>query len=299
MRPSSLGYLLKQGWKNMAANRLMTFASIGVLTACLIITGIAALLSLNVNQIMDYLGDQNVVHVYLLDETSEEQAAELEQTIAAMPNVLNYTFVSKEAALDRMREWLDDYSDLLEGYPNVLPASFDVTVDDLELMRETSDQLAALPGVEEIQSPTELAGVMVTVKNAVNIGGWALVAILALVSIIVISNTIRLTVFARRREISIMKYVGATNAFIRLPFFVEGMTVGALAGLLGSGAVCGAYYLVMQYINESNNLWIASLVGSLLRLEDIWLYVVAGFVIFGVLIGSIGTTSSIRKHLKV
>lgn len=305
MRLGSLGYLAKQGWKGMAANRLMTLASIGVLTACLIITGIASLVSLNVNNIVDYLGSQNEIRVYILDTdeagnpTSPETIAALGDNIRALPNVAEVVFNSKEDAYAQMQEWMENYGDLMSGLDDVLPASYRVTVQDLSLIDETSARLAVLPGVESVSTPTELAGVMVTIKTAVTYGGWALVAILGIVSIIIISNTIRLTVFARRREISIMKYVGATNMFIRLPFFVEGMTVGAVAGLLASGAVCGGYYLVLRYIQDSKNLWVLSITANILPLQQLWYWIVISFVLFGIIIGGLGTSNSMRKHLKV
>lgn len=305
MRLGSLRYLTKQGWKSMAANRLMTLASIGVLTACLIITGIASLVSLNVNLIVDYLGSQNEIRVYILEQDvdgnplSPEAIAALGENIRALPNVDVVTFNSKEDAYAQMQGWMEGYSELLAGLNDVFPASYRVTVKDLTIIGETSAQLATLPGVESVSTPTELAGAMVTIKNAVTYGGWTLVAILGIVSIIIISNTIRLTVFARRREISIMKYVGATNTFIRFPFFIEGMTVGAIAGLIAAGIVCGAYYLVVRYIQDSSNLWVLSITSSILPLQNIWYWVVGGFMLFGILIGSLGTSNSMRKHLKV
>lgn len=299
MRLGSFGYLARQGWKSMAANRMMTFASVGVLTACLIITGIASLLSININRIVEYFGNQNEVILYVAEGTSEERIAEMGGQIWAMPNILEVQYVSKEGAFAEMQAMMKDKAHLLAGFEQLFPASYRVTVDDLNFMDQTGASLSALPDVESVDIPSELAGVMVTLKNAVTYGGWALVAVLGLVSIIVISNTIRLTVFARRREISIMKYVGATNAFIRLPFFVEGMTVGAIAGLLAAGLVCGAYYLVYEYLTNMVNLWISAVVNNLLPLQEIWQYVLGGFVAFGILIGGMGTAFSVRKHLKV
>lgn len=299
MRLGSIGYLIKQGWKSMGANRLMTFASIGVLTACLIITGIASLLSININRIVDFLANQNEIVVYLNIETTPEAAAALGEQIGALDNVLKYEYVSKEDAFSQVEGWLSEYGNLLAGYEQIFPAKYLVTVDDLNFIEQTNNQLKTLPGVERTDVPSDLAGVMITLKNGVTYGGWGLVIILAAVSIIVISNTIRLTVFARRREISIMKYVGATNAFIRLPFFVEGMTVGAIAGLLASGVICGGYYLLYQYLREMYNTWVMSLLSTVLPLQSIWMYIVGGFVAFGIVIGGFGTATSVRRHLKV
>ncbi len=299
MRPSSLGYLIRQGWKNMAANRLMTLASVGVLTACLIITGIASLMSINVNRIVDYLADQNEIVVYLDPELSDEDAEALGGQIRAMSDVLDAEYASKEDAFNTVEGWLESYGNALEGYERIFPARYLVSVKDLNMIQETNDRLAALPGVEETRVPTDLAGIMITIKNAVTYGGWGLVLVLAIVSIIVISNTIRLTVFARRREISIMKYVGATNAFIRLPFFVEGMTVGAIAGAIASVLVCGAYHLVYNYLVGMYNTWVMSLMGQIFTLNEIWYSIFIGFIAFGIIIGGFGTATSVRRHLKV
>ncbi len=299
MRPSSLKYLIKQGWQNMSANRLMTLASIGVLTACLIITGIASLISINVNRVVDYLANQNEIVLYINEDATEEEAKAVGSAIEEVPNVLGYEYVDRHAAYEQVNSWLADYGNLLDGYEEIFPPKYLVSVEDLNFIDETSTQLGAIDGVERMDVPSDLAGVMITLKNAVNYGGWGLVIILAVVSTIVINNTIRLTVFARRREINIMKYVGATNTFIRFPFFIEGMSVGIISGLLASGVVCGGYYVVYQFLREMYNTWVMSLFSSILPLQSIWMYVVGGFVLFGVFIGGFGTATSIRKHLKV
>lgn len=299
MRIGSFFYLVRQGWKNMGANRLMTFAGIGVLTACFIITGIAALLTLNVNAVVDHLADQNEITVSFFPEVDDETAMAMQADIEKIPNVAAVEYVSKQDAFETMQGMLEDYGNLLEGFELIFPARYQVQVADLSFIEATRAQLRVLPGVEEVRAPVDLASIILTIKDAVTYGGWGIVAILALVSVIVISNTIRLTVFARRREISIMKYVGATNAFIRLPFFVEGMTVGVIAGVLSSAVVCGAYYLAMNFLRGMYNVWVLSLLGSLYKLENIWMYVAVFAVALGMLIGGLGTASAVKKHLKV
>ncbi len=299
MRIGSFFYLVRQGWKNMGANRLMTFAGIGVLTACFIITGIAALLTLNVNAVVDHLADQNEITVSFFPEVDDETALAMQAEIEKIPNVAAVEYVSKQAAFETMQGMLEDYGNLLEGFELIFPARYLVQVADLSFIEATRAQLRVLPGVEEVRAPVDLASIILTIKDAVTYGGWGIVAILALVSVIVISNTIRLTVFARRREISIMKYVGATNAFIRLPFFVEGMTVGVVAGVLSSAVVCGAYYLAMNFLRGMYNVWVLSLLGSLYKLENIWMYVAGSAVALGMVIGGLGTASAVKKHLKV
>ena len=300
MNFGSFKYLVKQGWRSMAANRFMTLASIGVLTVCLVITGLASLVSINVRQVVQYLNDQNEIRVYIVEGTTEEDQTSLGNTIVAMDNVEGVVYVSKEDAFNEMTGMMgEEYGTLLQGYNDVFPSSYRVAVPDLSRVRETAAALRALPNVDEVNTSIELADVMVTLNNAVTYGGLAIIVLLALVSIIIISNTIRLTVFARRREISIMKYVGATNAFIRLPFFVEGMTVGAIAGILGSGIVCLVYYFAMEYLTGMSALWLSSITANLLPLSSIWYYLLGAFVLFGVLVGGIGTVNSMRKHLKV
>lgn len=283
----------------MAVNRLMSFASIGILTACLIITGIASLLWLDVTAVVDYLSAQNEISVFIDKKATDQEIDELKAQIGALPNVESVEFYSKDDTYAQVKDWMEDYGDLMKGYENLLPAKFIVTVEDLNFISETNNQLAELPKVEKTRTSTDLAGALIMLKKAVSYGGLGLVGVLALVAVIVISNTIRLTVFARRREISIMKYVGATNTFIRLPFFVEGMTVGLIAGMIASLVVCGGYYFVYEYLRESYNTWVLGLISTLLKPADIWYKVVLCFAAFGIVIGGFGTASSVRKHLKV
>ena len=307
MSGSGFRYLTRQGLHNLSRNKLMSVASIGVLTACLMITGIAALLSVNVNSFVDYLGAQNKVIVYLQLDADEETIDEAKQEIAKIDNILDYTYVSKEDALEETKSWISEYDDgayanVLDGYEgenNPLYASFRVTVDDLTRISETVDKLEKLPGVDFVDSPSELAGTLVTLKNTVNLAGWGLVAILAIVSLVVISNTIRLTVFARRKEINIMKFVGATNGFIRLPFLVEGTAIGLISALIAFALVSGGYLALIEGVSRQGSNWLSNLYYSLLSYQVIWPWLAGGFLLSGVLIGGVGSAMSIRKHLKV
>lgn len=306
MKFSSFKYLVKQGWHSMIANRLMTFASFGVLTACLVITGVAALLSTNLNSFMTYLGSQSAVEVFISDDADDAATANIESAINNMGETVRaYVYISKEAAVAEMQAEMEEYASVLEGYAgagnpeNPLPASFRVTVQNPEDVESVSKTLSACEGVKRVKTPTELSTVLVNMKKVVNIAGISLVLVLAVVSIVVISNTIRLTVFARRKEINIMKFVGATNSFIRLPFFVEGVTVGALSGILSSIIVCFSYSMVLRYFATPEASWLSLFTSCVLPINVVWPYVLVGFLLFGVVLGSVGTTSSIRKHLKV
>ena len=202
MRGSSFRYLSKQGLHSLVANRLMTLASVGVLTACLILVGVATLFSANVDSLVAYLGEQNETVVYIGKDLSEEQIAQVDSQIRAIPGLSAVTYVSKEEVLETYKGYMEEYAVLFDDFEedNPFRANYRVVVEDLNQLDEIVDQLAAIDGVEDVSPPTELASVFLSIQRAVNVGGWVLVAVLSLVSIVVISNTIRITVFARRMD---------------------------------------------------------------------------------------------------
>ena len=301
MKWSSFQYLTKQGLHNLRANRLMSLASIGVLTACLLLTGIAGLFSANVNSLVEYLGDQNETVVYLDQGLSDEELASVDQTLRSMPGLAAVTYVSQEEVLETYKGYMSEYADLFNDFEedNPFHANYRVVLENLNQLDEMIAQLEQIDGVYSVSAPTQLSSVFLTIQRAVTYAGWALVAVLALVSVVVISNTIRLTVFARRKEINIMKYVGATNGFIRWPFFVEGTSVGLISGLLAAGLVIGAYALVVNRVGAMSGFWGPILGSCLLSVGQVWPAVLGAVLIFGVVIGSIGTATSIRKYLEV
>ena len=301
MKWSSFQYLTKQGLHNLRANRLMSLASIGVLTACLLLTGIAGLFSANVNSLVEYLGDQNETVVYLDQGLSDEELASVDQTLRSMPGLAAVTYVSQEEVLETYKGYMSEYADLFNDFEedNPFHANYRVVLENLNQLDEMIAQLEQIDGVYSVSAPTQLSSVFLTIQRAVTYAGWALVAVLALVSVVVISNTIRLTVFARRKEINIMKYVGATNGFIRWPFFVEGTSVGLISGLRAAGLVIGAYALVVNRVGAMSGFWGPILGSCLLSVGQVWPAVLGAFLIFGVVIGSIGTATSIRKYLEV
>ena len=302
MNWSSFKYLARQGLHSMVKNRLMSVASIGVLTVCLLITGVAGLFTLNVGSLMDYLGSQNETVVYLDEDLTEEGLAAVDSALRSISGLREVTYVSKDEALERMKESMGDNAylfDVFEGSENPFLANYRVVLDDVSDLPEIQPQLEAIEGVSSVGAPMQLSQMFTSVHKGVSLVCVILVAVLGFVSVVVISNTIRLTVFARRKEINIMKYVGATNGFIRLPFFVEGVTVGLIAGAIATVVVLGGYQLLLIYAVKLPGFWGTLLAGTLLPLADVWYLVLVGFVLFGVLIGSIGTASSIRKYLKV
>ena len=302
MNWSSFKYLARQGLHSMVKNRLMSVASIGVLTVCLLITGVAGLFTLNVGSLMDYLGSQNETVVYLDEDLTEEGLAAVDSALRSISGLREVTYVSKDEALERMKESMGDNAylfDVFEGSENPFLANYRVVLDDVSDLPEIQPQLEAIEGVSSVGAPMQLSQMFTSVHKGVSLVCVILVAVLGFVSVVVISNTIRLTVFARRKEINIMKYVGATNGFIRLPFFVEGITVGLIAGAISTALVLGGYQLLAVYAGSLPGFWGTLLAGTILPLSRVWYLVLGGFFVFGTLIGSVGTASSIRKYLKV
>lgn len=302
MKFSNFKYLVKQGCYNFKENRLMSIASIGVVVSCLIIVGVCGLLALNINSFADFLGSQNELVVYLYDDASQEKIDAIDSFIKQNQNIASYDFVSKEEALEEQMGYLGEYGSLLESYQgdeNPLPASFRCKVKNLETIQQTSDELSRLDGVEMLSTPTELASVLITIKNAAFYGGIGVLAILVFVSIVVISNTIRLTVFARRKEIGIMKFVGATNGFIRLPFIVEGVIIGTIAAVVTFAILSGAYYFLLDYLTVEATGWLAMVSTALIPYVEIWYYMLLVFIGFGWFIGGVGSAVSMKRYLKV
>lgn len=302
MKWSSFKYLARQGLHNMINNRLMSFASVGVLTVCLIITGVAGLFTANMNSLMLYLRSQNEVVVYLDENLDETGLASVDSALRSISGLKEVTYVSKDEALDLMRDSMGDKADLFdvfEGEENPFLANYKVVLQDVGQMDEIVPQLESISGVVDVNVPTGLSDLVVNIHKAVTVISVGLVVVLGFVSIVVISNTIRLTVFARRKEINIMKYVGATNGFIRLPFFVEGIAVGLIAGVISSAIVLGGYQLLLIYCVDFPAFWGAILNDVLLGMDKVWWQVLVAFLAFGSLIGSVGTATSIRKYLHV
>ncbi|MDD4849471.1 MAG: permease-like cell division protein FtsX [Gemmiger sp.] len=301
MHFSSFTYLVRQGLHSLRANKMMTFASMGVLTVCMVLIGVAFLLGVNIDAMVAYMGEQNETVVYLASDLSEEQIAAADAAIRAMPEVVSVTYVSPAEVLQFYSDKLVDSVNLMKAFENDNPfeANYRVVLRDVSQMAAVSEKLRQVEGVTKVLAPLELSNTFVSIQRVVNIACYGLVAVLAIVSMVVVSNTIRITVFARRKEIGIMKLVGATNGFIRFPFFVEGVTSGLIAAAVASGAVCGGYYLVTLWYTENPTTISRLFGGSLVPLQSVWYYVVLGFVALGFVLCGIGTATSIRKHLDV
>lgn len=235
MGGSSIGYLLREGARNIYANKQMSVAAIGVLVACMLLIGASIVFSFNANSFVGYVEAQNEVVVFLKDNLSDDRISEVEQQLKNTENVSAVRFISKEEGLD---SWVQSMSGVAENSEelfaplyedNIMPDSFSVTIRDLSQLDATVQVLSDYDDVDYVRAPEQVAQTITIIKHAVNLGGAAIVLLLIGVASMIIANTIKITVFNRRKEISIMKYVGATDMFIRLPFIVEGLLLGLLS----------------------------------------------------------------------
>ncbi len=305
MTISSFLYLARQGVVPGKGNRFMSFASIVVLTSCLIITGVAVIISANLNSFVKSMSEQNEIVIYLQEGLTEEQISSFGQSLATIANINSdeTIYISKLQALEDQILYLGEEGKYLERYrdeeENPFPASYRVKVYDLETLEETTEKIYGIAGIDHISSPTDIANVIVSVDRTVTIAGWGLIGVLAMVSLVIIVNTIRLTVFARRKELNIMKFVGATNTFIRFPFIIEGVVIGVIASALAFGVISGAYLLLLDNMGSTSLSFLSLLIPSIVPYTDLALGMLVGFLAGGVVVGVIGSQISINKYLKV
>ena len=241
MRPSTFFFLTRRGVRNLGKHWAMTIACIASLSVCMTLNIFASLAEVNVGSMVAYLGSQNETVVYLDPECDDATAAQVGETLSAMPGVSGVQYVSKQDVLDTYRGYMQDYSSLWDEFEtdNPFKANYRVTLSDLTQMERMSVKMQAIPGVVSVTAPVEMTNIFVEIQKAVTKGGRMIVLVLMVVSIITVGSTIRLSVFARRREIEIMKYVGATNRMVTLPFFVEGLTMGLISGILTAAVSLG------------------------------------------------------------
>ena len=289
MKISSLRYLTKEGFRNVWVNRLMSLASVTVLMACLIMIGLGTMLYLNVDLLLNKIESQNVVLVYIEDGVEPSVVG---NKIKVIDNVSNCEFVPKEDAWDAQKKLMGDDAVLLEGMENPMPDAYKVTVADLTKFDSTVNELKMLDNVESIRENGDVADKLVSIRKAVTIVAIGIVVLLFLVSLFIISNTIRITMFSRKLEISIMKAVGATNWFVRWPFMIEGMLLGVISSVLSFGALIGLYQGMIKVFNDMITLF------KPVPFMDYALYIILAFLGIGVFTGTFGSLISMRKYLK-
>ncbi len=354
MKFSSVRYLIKEGFKGAWANRLMSLASIGVLVACMVVIGLAILISENVTKAIGDLEKENVVMVYMKDyswalysdtlesdventedtssaeDTSgaedtenndssennastedgadengikdtdyeihnDKEAEELRAKIQALPNVDKAEYISSQSGLENVKENMlegqaDYFTFLDDEYGNPLSAAVKVTMKDMALFDETIKQIEELNGVDTIRSHGELAEKIDAIKQGIYVAGIWIIAILVIIALVIVSNTIRVTMYNRKLEISIMKAVGATDTFVRIPFLVEGLIIGLISALISEGLIYFCYRVATEKIS--------AILGTVVKFGDVSWQLLLVFVGIGLFAGAFGSIIMIRKYLK-
>ena len=303
MRYNILGYLLGEGFRNVFKNKKSTGASLIIMCATMLIFGLFFVIGENVNYIMEEVESQQGMQVFLVKDATDEQIKQVREQINELKNkgigIGTVEYVSKEDALNSLKERFGENGDLLNGYyeKNPLKPSYVVTLTDLEQSDEVYAQIEQLEYVNNIEVRNDTIDALIHIANGIRIVSGVILILLIVISIFIIANTIKLTVHARRKEISIMKYVGATNGFIRWPFIVEGIIIGVISAMISIVLLGVSYNWAIGKLLGSS---VANMVSfNLLTFSDMFALVLSVYLVLGIGIGVIGSAISMRKYLEV
>ena len=295
MAKHDIGYFAHEGLSNMFSHGFMSFAAVGITVACLLIMGTFTLVAVNANELLRDLEQENEILAYVDDSYTETQAKALKKKLEAVPNVVSAVYISKAQAMEDFVAQYPDEDMFQDLDPEILRDRYAIKITDLEQIRQTKETVEGIPGISRVNAYEEIAGGFITVRNVATVICVALIAILFVVSVFIISNTIKLTTFDRRDEIAIMRMVGATNGFIRWPFVYEGFMMGLLGAVIAFFSQWGLYEAVTRGVDNNDTLQLIHVI----PFQELWVPVAVVFAIAGILIGVGGSLSAIRKFLQV
>ena len=295
MAKHDIGYFAHEGLSNMFSHGFMSFAAVGITVACLLIMGTFTLVAVNANELLRDLEQENEILAYVDDSYTETEAKALQKKLEDIPNVASATYISKEQAMENFVAQYPDEDMFQDLDPEILRDRYAIKITDLEQIRQTKEAVQSIPGIARVNAYEEIAGGFITVRNVATVICVALIAILFVVSVFIISNTIKLTTFDRRDEIAIMRMVGATNGFIRWPFVYEGFMMGLLGAVIAFFSQWGLYEAVTRGVDNNDTLQLIHVIPY----QELWVPVAVVFAIAGILIGVGGSLSAIRKFLQV
>ena len=298
MKYNRLGYLIGEGFSNVFKNKKSTIASIIIMCATMIIFGLFLIIGENVNHFVDNLKLQQGFQVFMKENATQEEMDQVKEDIRALDGISTIEFVSKEQGLNTMKEKLKDEKGVLDGF-NVqkIKASYIVKVTDLERSKTIQSEVEKIDNVVKITNSNETAMKLISIAKVIRIATGVILLLLIIISTFIISNTIKLTVHSRRKEISIMKYVGATNSFIRWPFIVEGIVIGIISSMISILIVGGTYNIITTKMAASDFVRVMGM--NLVGLNEMLVSIIAVYLILGIGIGTVGSVVSMRKYLKV
>ena len=298
MKYNIFGYLIGEGFSNVFKNKKSTGASLMIMCATMIIFGIFLILGENINHFVDEIKSEQGFQVFLKTDATDEEIQKVGEEIRALDGVSTADYKDKEYALNTMKEKLGDRAELIEGYgQDYFPPSYVVTLTDLNMSKDVQNKIMEFDNVNKITSSDQTVSTLLGLAKGIKLVTGVILVLLVVISIFIISNTIKLTVHARRKEISIMKYVGATNNFIRWPFIVEGMIIGIFASIISIVIVGGAYSLLAE--QAVNAQFMQAINMSLVGFKDMISSIIFVYMLLGIGIGALGSVISMRKYLKV
>ena len=295
MKINNIGYLLKEGVRGIFLHGFMSFAAVCVTVACLIIVGSFSILAYNLDVMVNELNQTSEILVYIDSDLSDAEARSIGTKINALSNVLQATFISREEALESFVKDHNGDSAFNGVQASDLRHRYEVTLEDNTLMDQTDAQLQQIPGVAKTNAAYELAQGFTTIQQVLHIVSIAMIAVLLVISLLIISNTVKLAMYDRRNEIAIMKMVGATNGFIRLPFIVEGFTLGMTGSILAFGLEWVMYNALVDRVAQVDALRLFSFV----PFQELLIPMIATFAAAGLFVGIVGSWTSIRKFMDV
>ena len=293
-----MGYHLREGFRSIFTHGLMSFAAVCMILACLIIMGSFSLVAINIDNTLGLYEAENEFIAYIDETLAEDEARALQSKLEAIPNVSSVTFMTAGEALERYTERYTDSEtrELFDGMDDsVLRHRYRIHVDDLEQMGETVRQVEAVSGVAKVQWEQAISDGFVALRNVASAVAFILIAMLLVISLFIIANTIKLATFHRREEIAIMKMCGATNWFVRWPFIFEGMLLGLMGAILAFFLQWGIYAVIVQAIDGFGGLQLVAII----PFQTLWTRVAGAFAVTGLVIGAGGSLLAIRKFLQV
>ena len=298
MKYNVIGYFLSEGFRNVFKNKKSTFSCLGVMCATMLIFGLFFTIGKNINNAVQSLEKEQGMQVFMEYEATDEQIKKLNEDLNKIEGINSVQIQTKEDAYNTMKERLGKNEKAIKGFTaDIFSVSYIVTLTDLSLNNQVYEEINKLDNVREILNKRDTIETLSKIGNTIQIITFVIFAILILISLFIISNTIKLTVHARRKEISIMKYVGATNGFIRAPFIIEGIIIGLLSGVISILIVGGGYnYIATQLMNSET--W-QRLSINLLSFGDMFMQIVLVYMLLGVGIGIMGSSISMKKYLDV
>ncbi len=300
MRLSSIKYYIKEGFSSLLKNRLMTVASIATVAACIFIMTFSYCIITNLRYVLSQMEDSIGIAVFLNDDIAADEITKISDEIKAIDHVKEVTYISPNDALDELKQEWNVEDNILDGFDennNPLSSSFEIALDGIEYQGDVLSKLENIQGIRNIRHAQTETDVLIKVNKGVTIFGIVVIGILGIISVVIIMNTIKISVYTRKSEINIMKFVGATDWFIRWPFIIEGMMIGVIGAAIPMAVSWPAYGKIIDVVYT--NFPVIKNIASFRYSIDVFSVLLPVAIISGILLGVIGSVTSMRKHLKV